>query len=557
MALPPKTQRVIDHFNELPLDEAARFLDDRAARPLVDLLDSYYNDFNKKQLQKVLLSENDGAIDKVYEDIRHAARTYREPAKEPAKEKTKTPPAKKRADNAFTRTASELKALGKSGVDVVKAVATFDPLLFAKSGITFTTECITTALSATGLPQRARTLAVANISAWGSAYITGTLTAGFTALGINGAQASLPAFDPATINDFDSAAYAESLDSARLGEIARGPLEITITGGDTSLSRFNEVVIPMDRPAHRSGGFSNGALESIEKLDTSSVPGLKYKDNAYYFSLDHETWQVESALAEANLFYAQASGLPPWLYFATEAREAGSYGKILSSAYNKNSHACSAAQFVPSTLYQYVYQHAEDIGYGYAKELVKRTDKNAKANKDRSKDDKLPPYYTYAAQSKDAAKTLAKLCFDPEFSIGLKTFFMMDNIKSLQSAVRSYSQDSTYTLGSHEVYLAHLAGIGRTKKMLKAYFGGNDAVAATYFPKHVREMPANSAILYADPKNMSQPRKISEVLTLIADGKKFGREEVTLSRPTREIRNNIVYAVANYAASNQPRPSVN
>ena len=171
MALPPKMHRAVNAFMDLPSPEAAAdFLNHRDADPVLDILNAYYDDFNPKKFQKVLRSKNDGAIDRAYEDVKRAAHTY----KEPIQEKPKTPSAKKQTDNAFTRTVDELKALGKSGVDLVKAVSTFDPVLFAKSCVTVPTEIITTALSAAGLSKFGRHLAVANISAWGSAYVTGT-----------------------------------------------------------------------------------------------------------------------------------------------------------------------------------------------------------------------------------------------------------------------------------------------------------------------------------------------------------------------------------------------
>ncbi len=367
---------------------------------------------------------------------------------------------------------------------------------FAWNATKALTETLAAGLSGLGLTVRERKWAMANISGWGSLGLTNLMTGAVM-------NTMMVAPSEAALTD----AAQDVLDTLPQNEIA-SLIESTPSSSLEGLK---------DEIGHAFNPYA------ADHAHLENVPGLSRKEGIYRFTLGNETWTVPDSVAEAIALSSRASGLPPWIYFATVAKEAS----FNVSAFNENSGACGLAQFVPTTLYEYVFKYAQTLGYPHAASLVERYTKH-RINGN--------PVFGYRPVSEGARTQLAEMCKDPELNIALKTVFMSDNIGRLQRNLAEYVDADYYAVKNHDLYVAHFAGMGRSEKMLTVYLTnqGDEKFAADFFPKHAREDSANRQLIYTGG-DLTQPRTVTQFLDYIADTKHFGRTPLPYMGSRQEV----------------------
>lgn len=383
-----------------------------------------------------------------------------------------------------------------------------------RDSVRLLTECMAATLSIAAMNKTERLIvegaiilpAYAMLSAKAAGNITG-LVMGFS-MATGEAEAALP--PPAL----------EPIRQELSGTVS-GPLELIITRPPTATSdRLNS------------------------DFSTANFNGLPYLSYNGEKKVSFRGWQMSPHVASATLNSAEIVGIPPNFLFSMIGPESS----FNTNSFNKDTKACGLGQFIPSTLYEKVYNYGTLIGYPQVQNLVERYVVR--------RDEQKRPFYGFKPKSEEAAAQIRTACMDPEFNTRLNSVYVARNIGRMQVSLKEYAPSNYqyYPVNATQTYLAHFAGINRAMRMIKnMHEDKGQAIAHMYFDRAATK--ANLNYLFVNGQQDS-PRTVKEFLEFLQHDKKLGDSIMPDMRNWSDIAETIAVNVAIFANGNpKPRPT--
>ena len=289
-----------------------------------------------------------------------------------------------------------------------------------------------------------------------------------------------------------------------------------------------EITVSRDQPATALAALNT----NFSQANIASVPHLSYTNSG----IQYRDWSVPETVASATLNSAEITGIPAQLLFSMIGPESS----FIANNFNETTKACGLGQFIPSTLYEKVYNYGTLIGYPHIQNLVERFVER--------RDQQKRPYYGFQPKSEEAAAQIRATCMDPAFNTRLQSVYIARNIGHMQDALKQFASrgHEYYPVNATQVYLAHFSGIGRALDMIEDMHTNNgQTIAHMYFNRVATDANLNYLFVNGD---RNAPRTVAQFISFLKDDKKLGDSVMPDMRNWSE-RRDIIQANVRLASS--------
>lgn len=434
---------------------------------------------NNDREVEVALKRLDDALEKRADSIA-AFIEEDEPAKKPPQHKKAAEPKKGKAKAEFKE---NIVLAAFSAGHILRDLAPwkFKPYEAFRDSVKLLTESIAATLSAAGLSKTQRHIvelttglpAFAVLSTKAAGSLTG-LAMSFSSMttDVEAALPKMPDVPPQTI-----AAEFEHFT----------PLQITVSreGTETAIAALNS---------------------NFTQAHHGHIPHFSYTDNG----IRYRDWSVPETVANAILNSSDITGIPAQILFSMIGPESS----FIADNLNEDTQACGLGQFIPSTLYEKVYNYGTLIGYPHVQNLVERFVER--------RDEQNRPYYGFRPKSEEAAAQIRTACMDPAFNTRLNSVYIARNVGHMQEALKQYAPSgyNYYPVNFTQTYLAHFSGIGRALDMIEdMHINNGQTLAHMYFNRIATD--ANLNYLFVNG-NRDAPRTVAQFISFLENDKKLG-----------------------------------
>lgn len=275
--------------------------------------------------------------------------------------------------------------------------------------------------------------------------------------------------DPQTADQSDSLAAAKELDILFAQIIAREEQEQKPqTPPPPPVNTAHANSIQKAAPAETPAAVSPAALPKAKPHPPRTAPTTQtvpfatlIRDNthtAQTYSVGGKTFTVTPRVFKA----LAATGLPTDALIALCARESDCQPKRI----NSDSDACGLFQFIPTTLYEKVYQHGEPYRRLIERYVQKRDEENR-------------PIFAHRPISEQARTQLTALCLQPEFNAALYAAYTKPKVE----AYNDFLGNRTITAG--ELVILNNLGLAGMQRFFRQVMtdkaSGTDTIAQNFF----------------------------------------------------------------------------